>query len=107
MCPCAVQSGDNVGIQEAKAWQQNAAAWSEGLLKQFPLYRDLLQPVALAVFEARHGLSLLLAHAKNKAQAFSRNTQLAAAVVTEALAFPSRLHRGDSHTFEGAMCIGA
>lgn len=102
--PCAVQSEDNVGIQEVTAWQQIAAAWSEGLLKKFPLYRDLLQPVALAVFEVRHGLSLLLAHAKNKAQSVSRNNQLAAAVVSDAMTFPSRLQQGESCYVQTDMC---
>lgn len=40
-------------------WQQNAAAWVERLGRQYPLYRDVVQPVQLAVQELRYGLALM------------------------------------------------
>lgn len=40
-------------------WQQNAAAWVERLGRQYPLYRDVAQPVQLAVQELRYGLALM------------------------------------------------
>lgn len=88
---CAVQSGDKVSIQEANVWQQNAAAWAERLLSQFPMYRDILQPVALAVYEVRFGLSMMLSQAQHKAQT---DVKLAATLVTDAMAFPSCIQQG-------------
>ena len=76
-------------------WQQNAASWSEALLRQHPLYQDLLQPVALAVYEVRCGLSLML-HAA--AASTGQSDQLEAdAVVADCLTFPSSLGQGE-HT---------
>jgi len=40
-------------------WQQNAAAWVERLGRQYPLYRDVVRPVQLAVQELRYGLALM------------------------------------------------
>ena len=54
------QSKETPALQEAIAWQQNAGAWAEGLLQRFPLYTDLLQPVALAVYEIRAGLAMIV-----------------------------------------------
>lgn len=91
-----LQSGDKAGIQEARVWQQNAAAWTEGLFRQFPLYRDILQPVVLGVYEARYGLSMLLSQAECRAQDVGQKFELAAALVADAMAFPSRVQQGKS-----------
>lgn len=76
-------------------WQQNAAAWAEGLLKQFPMYRDILQPVALAVYEVRYGLSMMLSHAQQDASGGARDPQLSAMLVADAMTFPSHPQQGD------------
>jgi hypothetical protein len=47
----------------AEAWCANAAAWAERLSSSYPGYRDLTQPVALAVHEARRGFATLAAAA--------------------------------------------
>ena len=56
---CLVQSGDACALQQADSWVASASAWAARLLAAFPLYRDLLQPVALAVHDMRAGLALL------------------------------------------------
>jgi hypothetical protein len=53
-----LQDGQEGSPQEALNWIQNADAWASRLLSSFPLYRDLLQPVALAVQEVRAGLAM-------------------------------------------------
>ncbi len=45
----------------AEAWCSNAAAWAAHLADSYPGYRDLTQPVALAVAESRRGLAMLAA----------------------------------------------
>ena len=47
----------------AEAWCANAAAWAERLSSSYPGYRDLTQPVALAVHEARRGFATMAAAA--------------------------------------------
>jgi hypothetical protein len=47
----------------AEAWCASAAAWAERLGSSYPGYRDLTQPVALAVHEARRGLAMVAAAA--------------------------------------------
>lgn len=85
-----LQKGDTAAGQEADNWQQNASSWCAALLQQHPLYRDLVQPMALAVYEVRCGLSLLR-HA-----ASARPEQLLAdAVLADCMALPSRLGQGD------------
>ena len=49
-----VQGGMQLGADEAAAWSNNASAWVDAMHLRFPDYRDLLQPVALAIREVRH-----------------------------------------------------
>lgn len=94
--PCGLQARDNIALQEARSWQQNAAAWGDSLLKQFPLYTDLLQPVGLAVHEVRYGLSLMLHSVglEKTARDSAVTSQLGPALVADLLAFPSRPQQG-------------
>lgn len=55
-----LQSGDGSSFQQAESWVASASAWATRLLAAFPLYKDLLQPVALAVHEMCAGLALLV-----------------------------------------------
>ena len=64
-------------------------------MQQHPLYRDLVQPVALAVFEVRCGLSLL----KHAARA-QPDQQLADAVLEDCMALPSRQGQGNRFCLE-------
>ncbi|KAL0049173.1 hypothetical protein WJX82_008148 [Trebouxia sp. C0006] len=84
--------GDASAAQEAEVFQQNAASWSDALLQQHPLYRDVLQPVGLAVYEVRCGLSLMAHAAAKKA-----DQELANSTLADCMAFPSSLG-------QGAMC---
>ena len=83
-----LQSGDGSAFQQAESWVQSASAWAARLLAAFPLYRDLLQPVALAVHEMRTGLATLVA-ARKGLQSAIQDVQLGA-VVAQIGAFPQR-----------------
>eukprot|EP00884_Botryococcus_braunii_P010665 jgi/Botrbrau1/195/Bobra.0022s0175.1 len=58
--------------REAEAWQAAAAVWAAGLLRDFPHYLDIVQPLVLATLEARAGLSLLLGTARRPAHVLQR-----------------------------------
>ncbi|KAL4440107.1 hypothetical protein ABPG75_003108 [Micractinium tetrahymenae] len=73
------------GATQAAVWQQNAAAWAERLGRQYPLYRDIVQPVQLAVQELRYGLALLAGRAALAAD--QQSTRLAP-VLARLMAFP-------------------
>ena len=73
------------GASQAATWQQNAAAWSDRLGRQYPLYRDEVQPVQLAVQELRYGLALLVGSA---ALAASTPSARLAPVAAQLMAFP-------------------
>ena len=76
-------------MQEAVAWQESAGAWVDRLLKSFPAYRDLLQPVALAVYEVRNGLALLVEGvAMDRPSHEQPDVQAVAEVISELMAFP-------------------
>ena len=82
---------------------QSASAWAARLLAAFPLYRDLLQPVALAVFEMCAGLRAL-ASAQRNMQAGSRDAQLGA-VVAQLGTFPAHpWDKGAQQTFLWPFC---
>lgn len=77
-------------------WQQNADAWASRLLPAFPLYADLLQPAALAVYEMRAGFSML-AHAHTALQTVGTSLKLGA-VLAQLMAFPAtNLRAGENH----------
>lgn len=48
------------GQAEASFWLENAAAVIARMEAQFPLYRDIVQPLKRGVLEVSHGLSQLL-----------------------------------------------
>ena len=94
-----LQQGDASAAQEAEVWQQNAASWSDALLQQHPLYRDVIQPVGLAVCEVRCGLSLMVHAAAKKA-----DQELANSTLADCMAFPSSLGQGEEDLLHHAMC---
>jgi midasin len=59
---------------EAELWQSSAGGWCRRMQAQFADYSDVLQPVLLAVMEARHGLALLAAAGRAALQAGSTAT---------------------------------
>lgn len=73
-------------MQEAAAWQENAGSWAEGLLERFPLYTDLLQPVALAVFEIRAGLAMIVPAVQQHLQ--SKATALHSSIAASLISLP-------------------
>lgn len=93
-----VQSGNRSAFQQAESWVQSASAWAARLLAAFPLYRDLLQPVALAVHEMRTGLVMMVSALKG-IQSSGRDEQMGS-VVAQLGAFPRRdLHKGAQLAF--------
>ncbi len=48
---------------QAETWQDAAARWLSGMRVRFAAYRDVLQPLALAVYELKLGLALTAASA--------------------------------------------
>jgi hypothetical protein len=87
-------------VEQAGVWQQNADAWSIRLLPAFPLYADLLQPVALAVYEMRAGFSML-AHAQTALQTVGTSLEMGA-ILAQLMAFPATNTRaGGAHV----MCL--
>jgi midasin len=48
-------------LHEVSTWQENAMQFINRLVLEFPAYRDVVQPVLLAVYELKFGLSLLQA----------------------------------------------
>ena len=97
---CAwLQQGETSAAQEAEVWQQNAASWSDALLQKHPLYRDVLQPVGLAVYEVRCGLSLMVHAATRQADLDLANSTLA-----DCLAIPSTLGQGEEDLLHHVMC---
>lgn len=87
--PLSLQAGKPSAAAEARAWQQNAAAWAERLRTAFPLYADLLQPLALAALEVSAGLALLADAAE--ARAGGGEGAGTGVVVAELMAFPPLL----------------
>lgn len=81
----ALAADATAGASQAAVWHQNAAAWAERLGRQHPLYRDVVQPVQLAVGELRYGLSLMAGAAV--VAPGQRGAQLAP-VLARLMAFP-------------------
>ena len=86
-----LQQGDVSAVQEAKVWQQNAASWADSLLQQQPLYKDMLQPLALAIYEVRYGLCLMTQSATRRVGQEGLDSAL-----TDCLSFPSTLGQGEA-----------
>ena len=53
-----VAQGDVSAVQEARSWIDNAGAVVARVGAQYPGYRDIIQPVQLAIQEVRYGLAL-------------------------------------------------
>ena len=88
-----LQSGDASAFQQADSWVASASAWAARLLAAFPLYRDLLQPVALAVHEMRAGLSML-ARAQKGLQSAVQDEQMGLVVAQLGALTPRDCHDG-------------
>lgn len=58
-----LQERQGTAAATAEAWRANAAAWAGRLGGSYPGYRDLTQPLVLAVAEARRGLAMMAAAA--------------------------------------------
>ena len=55
------------GVTTAKFWRQNSAAMIARLEGQFPLYRDIVQPLKRGILEVSLGLKKLI-EAQNSSQ---------------------------------------
>ena len=94
-----LQSGDGSAFQQADSWVASASAWAARLLAAFPLYRDLLQPVVLAVHEMRAGLAMLV-RAQKGLQSAAQDEQMGL-VVAQLGAFT----QGGRHDGAHQLCL--
>eukprot|EP00798_Chlamydomonas_sp_ICE-L_P024875 gene24875-10536_t len=76
---------------EAAVWQANAGSWLERLVKQYPMYLDIIQPVQLAVEEMRHGMSLLKAAVAVRSPAQQEQLALTSCIASGLMSFPLAL----------------
>ena len=75
-----------VAASQAAVWQENAGSWVERLGRQFESgYRDMVQPVQLAVLELQYGLALMQGRA---ALASLPAVRQLAPVLSQLLSFP-------------------
>ncbi|KAK3274512.1 hypothetical protein CYMTET_17303, partial [Cymbomonas tetramitiformis] len=74
-------AGASHARQEAALWQDNAMQWMEQIARSYPAYHDIVAPLQLAVYELKHGLSLLQC-AMESYSAGAGGMQGAAAVAT-------------------------
>lgn len=88
------------GATQAAVWQQNAAAWAERLGRQYPLYRDVAQPIQLAVQELRYGLALM---AGSTALAEAAPASQLAPVLARLMAFPRAAAAASGNGFPAAV----
>ena len=70
---------------QSAVWTQNAGAWAGRVGKQYSQYRDIVQPVQLAVQELRYGLSLMAGVVTLGA---GPSTATMASVVVQLMAYP-------------------
>ena len=85
----AVGRCEVAAVQEARAWLDNAGAVSSRISTQYPFYRDILQPLQLAIQEVRYGLALSIGAADLMARGDALTLESAAARL---LAFPHPLN---------------
>jgi len=84
----AAAGGAEAAMQEADVWQENAAAAVERMKLQYPWYRDIIQPIQLAVYEIRYGLSLATGAAHLALAGRDGNAALLQSTATNLMAFP-------------------
>lgn len=84
-----VVRNEGAAVQEARAWIENAGAVAARLDAEYPLYRDILQPVQLSIQEVRYGLALGIGASELTTRG---NASLLEAAAGRLLAYP-RLHQ--------------
>lgn len=80
-----LSAGGAAAAGQATVWQQNAGAWAGRMGRQYSQYRDIVQPVQLAVQELRYGLSLMAGAVTLGA---GPSTTTMASVVVQLMAYP-------------------
>eukprot|EP00850_Spirogloea_muscicola_P002909 SM000011S19087 [mRNA] locus=s11:783175:828718:+ [translate_table: standard] len=55
-------------FQEMSTWQGTIAQFISNLSTHYPMYRDICQPIQLALYELMYGSSIMLLHAISKGQ---------------------------------------
>lgn len=94
---CSAFQPEDAAIMEAQTWLGSSAQWSSRLDEEYAAYRDITQPLQLAVFEIRRGIALAAdsarARVKDSAELFSAAAAL--------LSFPTVV----SSTYEGSAAL--
>jgi len=94
---CASLEPSESSIMEAEHWLSSSAQWSARLEENFKAYRDITQPLQLAVYELRRGLALAADSAKSRIN----DTSYAASAAAALFSFPSVV----SSAFEGSAAL--
>ena len=94
---CSALQPDNSAIMEAQTWLGSSAQWSSRLDEEYPAYRDMTQPLQLAVFEIRRGIAL----AADSAQARIKSSAELFSAAAALLSFPTVV----SSTYEGSAAL--
>jgi len=92
-----VARNEGAAVQKARAWIENAGAVAARLTAQYPLYRDILQPVQLSIQEVRYGLALGVGASELTTRG---NASLLETAAGRLLAYP-RLHQQNSSSSGG------
>jgi hypothetical protein len=92
-------AGAEAASREAAVWQDSALHWVRQMDCRYASYRDVLQPLQLAVFEMKHGVALATAASAEAAHAAAQMAPGQSPLVSAAcalMAFPSPLPRTPS-----------
>jgi hypothetical protein len=92
-------AGGEAASREAAVWQDSAMHWVRQMDSRYASYRDVLQPLQLAVLEMKHGVALATAAAAEAAHAAAQMAPGQFPLVNAAcalMAFPSPLPRTPS-----------
>jgi len=94
---CSALEPSESAIMEAETWLSSSAQWSSRLDEQFKSYRDMTQPLQLAVYELRRGVALAADAAKSRI----KNTSDVASAAAAMFSFPTVV----STTYEGSVAL--
>ena len=94
---CSAVDVDDSIIMEAETWLGSSAQWSARLGEEYKAYRDMTQPLQLAIYELRRGLSLAADAAKARTKRKSELVAAAAALFS----FPTIVNSA----FDGSVAL--
>ena len=94
---CSELSPDESAMMEAETWLSSSAQWCSRLNEEYSAYRDMTQPIQLAVYEMRRGVAL----AADSARARVKSSGDLFAAATALFSFPTVVNS----KYEGSMSL--